>query len=351
MNFYNPVNIIFGCGSRSKLFDFIKNKKIILISSENGFSRINNDSILSKISKNILSQIIIKSNADIDNLKEIKIDNNIDFIVAIGGGSIIDSAKIIKHLNNLNTNLISIPTTSGSGSEVTPYATGWNYKNYKKIGFENLYSNIAIIDPELTYNLPIKYTISSGLDAINQAFESIWNINKTPITEILAIQSIKIGIESLIKLIKEEDIESRKNMSLCSLLSGICISQTKTSICHSISYPLTIKYGISHGIACAFTMPEVFIYNSKHDDRTLLRISKNMLGNNSTLDDMYQYLKYICVCTNVYNDVREKIKSEENLLKMINEMYTISRIKNNICTVTNDDIEVIVKKSFNYITK
>ena len=344
MIFCNPVTIIFGCGSRKQLFDFVESNNSILICSESGFARINNDPMLNRIQNKIAETINVDSATDLDVLKTIKLPSKTQTIVAIGGGSVVDSAKIIKYFNNSQSKLICVPTTAGTGSEVTPYATAWDYKSYQKVGFTDLYADTSIVDPEMTYDLPTEFAIASGLDAINQAFESIWNVNNSVITEPLATRAIQMGLSSIVNL---EDRKNKNNMCLASLLSGLCISQTKTAICHSISYPLTVRYGIPHGIACAFTMAEVFKYNSDRDDGRLLNLSRTLMGNKSINRDLYNLLKNLCQNSKVYDTVRDKMKSENNLLELLSDMYTPERAKNNMNIIRMNDIRDIVIKSWN----
>lgn len=346
MNFYNPVNVIFGNETRSRLFDIISNKKSLLVCSDTGFDRLRKDPILSKIKSASSDKITVDSSADIRLLSKIVISVDVEFIIAIGGGSVIDSAKIIKHLNASSADIIALPTTAGTGSEVTPYATGWDYHNKKKIGFNDLYPSVAIVDPELSWQLPKSVTISSGLDAINQSFESIWNVNSNQITEILAKRSIKLGIDALQTLSKSEDADARHNMCLASLLSGICISQTKTAICHSMSYPLTVRYDVPHGIACAFTMAEVFKFNAEHDDGRLKEVSKIVLEQTATNDDVYEFIKHFCDTLGVYKYVKDSVKTKDNLMNLVDDMYTPERAKNNVRNITIDDIQNIIEKSW-----
>ena len=200
-NYQNPVNISFGCGSRKLLIEGVKNLKKLIVTTKRGRHFIENDPLIFQIIENAEWIDSVKSNPSLEDIQKI-IDTNdyqdIDIIVAFGGGSSIDTAKaiaaglsidprsseiydLIKNPNKLINNsilpIIAIPTTSGTGSEVTPFATLWDFKNSKKLSLNHfkLYPKSAIVDPELTYNLPYNETISTGLDALNQALESLWN--------------------------------------------------------------------------------------------------------------------------------------------------------------------------------
>lgn len=153
-----------------------------------------------------------------------------------------------------------IPTTAGTGAEVTPFATVWDYEAQRKLSLLHpaLYPATAIVDPELTMGLPEDVTLATGLDALNQAFESVWNRNASPYTLRLAGLAIEKGMRALAILGSDlRNADGRSGMAEASLLAGLCISQTRTAICHSISYPLTAHFQLPHGIACAFTMKAV----------------------------------------------------------------------------------------------
>ena len=97
---------------------------------------------------------------------------------------------------------------------------------------------------------------------MNQAFESIWNVNANEFTRPLSRRAIVLSLQGLPAINEvSKNSELREKLALASLFAGLAISQTRTSICHSISYPLTLKYGIEHGMACSFSMLEVFKYN------------------------------------------------------------------------------------------
>jgi alcohol dehydrogenase len=121
-----------------------------------------------------------------------------------------------------------------------------------------LFPATAIVDPELTHGLPAAATLSTSLDALNQAFESVWNRNRSPVTTLMAGRAIGLALQAVPRLHADlNDHEARALIAEASLLAGLCISQTRTAICHSISYPLTAHFGLDHGFACAFTMRAV----------------------------------------------------------------------------------------------
>ena len=227
-------------------------------------------------------------------------DSSLDLIIGLGGGSAMDVAKIASvtisaikrdiHLDDLledstlfsrfkAIDCIQVPTTAGTGSEVTQFATVWDYRSQQKksLSHSSMYAKKAFIDPDFLSQVPLRVAISTGFDALNQAFESIWNLNANELTRMLSRQAAVLSLKSL-AIINESPTNNglRRNLSLSSLYAGLAISQTRTSICHSISYPLTLKYGIEHGMACSFSMLEVFKYLGIYkDDIEYIRLNIN----------------------------------------------------------------------------
>ena len=281
-NYNNPVKIIFGENKFNDIYKIIDNKKYIVLSSKN---------IFEKYSKKLMSlqnpplKVIknINPNPDYSELLSLiddfsNLSKDVDLILAIGGGSVIDSAKTLAAFKNdkkLLTDfvrgakkpkiikpidIIAVPTTSGSSSELTCWATIWDKELCNKLSLSHpyLYPKIALIDPVITLDKPQSLTVSTGLDILSHSMESIWNINANPISANHAIIAAKIVIKNLPKLAKDlQNIELRKNLSLACVHAGLAFSNTKTAISHNISYPITLKYGVQHGVACSFTLPVV----------------------------------------------------------------------------------------------
>lgn len=212
-----------------------------------------------------------------------------DVVLAIGGGSAIDLAKAVVGLSYLSqkpgleltdvveslrqktylnhpvsTPIMAVPTTSGTGSEVTQWATVWDMEGLVKYSVDAtwLVPQKAYIIPELTLTKPDRLTLSTGLDALCQATEAYWAKKSNPLVRVMSTSAIRLIIEALPKVLKEpNNLQYREQMCLGSVYSGLAFSNTRTTACHSISYPLTMKYGIEHGFACIMTMTEVMKLN------------------------------------------------------------------------------------------
>jgi alcohol dehydrogenase class IV len=175
-------------------------------------------------------------------------------IVSIGGGSTIDVGKYVSY--KLNIPHTAIPTTAGTGSEATKFAVF--VKDGQKISLENdkLIPDSFILDAERVVTLPRLYTASSGLDALSQAIESYWSPRATSESRMYAKRAIRLASKNLWQSYQHpQSLVLRERMLKAAHYSGKAINITKTSICHAISYPLTLHYQIPHGIACSHTLP------------------------------------------------------------------------------------------------
>jgi alcohol dehydrogenase class IV len=206
-----------------------------------------------------------------------------DTLLCIGGGSVIDSGKAISLFHhhycekkNFNADevlrllqtkdylktpssipVIAVPTTAGSGSEATRWATIWDMSGKTKYSIEAewLYPEQAWIVPETTLHMPARLTLSTGLDALCQATESYWSKNSNQISREFSLTAISLITQNLPAVLKHpQNLELRHKMCLGSLFSAFAFSNTRTTACHSISYPLTMLFGVEHGFAAAVTL-------------------------------------------------------------------------------------------------
>lgn len=198
----------------------------------------------------------------------------IDFLVALGGGSALDCAKAAgsicftedsvrkyhgtgeampqKHLP-----LIAIPTTAGTGSEVTCVSVLSDKELGKKgpIVSNGFYPSIALIDPELTYTLPPYMTASTGIDVLCHAVEGFWSKGHQPVCDALALHAAKLVFQHLRAVVKEPgNKEGRAKLAEASVIAGLAFTLPKTTSSHACSFPLTNLLHIPHGEACALTL-------------------------------------------------------------------------------------------------
>lgn len=282
--FHNPTQVHFGAGVRDGLANLINGGRVLAVSTARGRRQFAEDPVLGPLAAGLTwvdsvspNPGLVETQAEIERLA----GQEFDAVVAFGGGSAMDAAKALAaalapglatrdlatliaepgtHLTTPLLPIHALPTTSGTGAEVTPFATIWDHANRKKLSLASplLFPATALVDPELTHELPRAVTYSTGLDALNQAFESVWNRNRSPVTMQLAGRAVALALAALPKLHADlGDTAARAQIAEASLLAGLCISQTRTAICHSISYPLTAHFDLPHGLACGFTMGAV----------------------------------------------------------------------------------------------
>ena len=211
-------------------------------------------------------------------------ENDIEFVVALGGGSALDCAKASatmcfregesvrtyhgtgvpmpqKHLP-----LIAVPTTAGTGSEVTCVSVLSDHANGKKapIVSEGFYPAAAIIDPELTYTMPPQVTAGTGIDVLSHAIEGYWSKGHQPICDVLAMHAAEMVFKYVYRAYrKPDDEEAREKMCEASLIAGLAFTLPKTTSSHACSFPLTNIYHIPHGEACGLTLDYFIRINAK----------------------------------------------------------------------------------------
>ena len=192
-------------------------------------------------------------------------NNKCDCIIAIGGGSSIDTAKSIKFYNKIDLPLMAVPTTSGTGSEATHFSV--LYKNGKKhsVADRRLLPNYVILQPDVLKTLPLYQKKCTMLDALCQAIESWWSKKATAESIMYSKKAIKLILSNMDGYL-ENDGNCNKNMLTASNLAGKAINITTTTAPHAMSYKLTSMYNIPHGHAVALCLPKVWRFIENHDD-------------------------------------------------------------------------------------
>ena len=210
--------------------------------------------------------------------------SNCDIVIAIGGGSVIDSAKIIRLLSKQGGKpsdydctkctimaihemlppQISIPTTSGTGSEVSIVAMITSGKEKITILGYPLISTIALVDPELTMSCPPKLTAYCGMDALTHAIEAFISLRVNPVADMFSMQAIALIYQNLKKACHDgKDVIGRINMSLASMLAGMAFNQKSVGLVHACSHQLSAQCNLAHGLANAIMLPHVLRENKR----------------------------------------------------------------------------------------
>ncbi|MSP74602.1 MAG: iron-containing alcohol dehydrogenase [Rhodospirillaceae bacterium] len=283
----NPVDVKFGAGVFDTLGTLLAGRAYCLVTYDDA----NGGGIFAELARRVTAMagapaITVRNigpNPDFIGLAEscrtyASAARPVEAIVALGGGSVMDAAKVLAaasgdfgrvrhHLETGKggeqlgrTPIIAVPTTAGTGSEVTSWATAWDTGAMKKysLAHETLYPEAALVDPLLTVGLPRAVTISTGLDALSHALESIWNVNANPVSGALAEVAAREVLDALPLLADDLGSEAlRTRLARASLFAGLAFSNTRTALAHALSYHLTLHHGVPHGIACSFSLPMV----------------------------------------------------------------------------------------------
>ena len=274
---------------------------------------------IAKIFRNIIIYDSVNPNPELESLQSIKVElkGRYDVVIALGGGSVLDSAKFFALQNEIVANngsleivgeakampLFACPSTAGTGSELTQWATIWDSKANVKYSLSHkcLYPQIAFYDITLLLSLPLNLSIHTTLDSLSHAVESIWNKNANPISTQYAKAAIELILENLPllyemltsldskdctlntadsrKSTQETTQNLRRNLALACMHAALSFSNTQTALAHAISYPITMRFGVPHGLACSFTLPILLDCISDKNADSILRPYKQRIKN------------------------------------------------------------------------
>lgn len=292
---------------------------------------------------------------------------NYDLVIGIGGGSVLDSTKIISILAKyeldlrsvVGTNLVPepglpfflVPTTSGTGSEVTWNAIFTDEKDHVKKGIVSPYllPKLSIVDPELTYTMPPSVTAATGMDALVHAIESYTSTRTDEINKAVALQAIKLINKSLRKAVYNgNDRVARANMSYGSLLAGISLANAGVGAVHALAYPLGGKFKVTHGVANSVLLPYVMEFNVISDLDAFCEIAEALqipttnLTKRQIADEFVSYLKQFVKDIGIPTSMDVFGVTKEDIPKMAEEASKIDRLlSNNPRKLSLKDIEEI----------
>ena len=273
-------------------------------------------------------------------------------IIAIGGGSVLDMGKLLHYFGRTGSNprtffrqkhmpqiipsergLIAIPTTAGTGSESTQFATLYIDKNKYSLDTIFILPDLAIVDPKLTMSLPAIITAESGMDALTQAVESYWNIHATTKSQKIAADAMRSIYPNLRQAVRDPSLLVRKKMALGANLAGRVINITRTTVCHAISYPMTSWFNVRHGQAVSLSVPAMMAFNS--------HVSQNDVLDPRGVEYVQKTLQDICRILG-----HESISSFQagwfSLMRDIGLKTTLADLN-----IQRSDWQIIIKHGFN----
>lgn len=288
-NFKIPVDIHFGSGCVKQLGELAVGRQTVLVTDAglrglDFVKGIEQQLTLAAVFSDVSPNPTV---ANVDALAAVLRDTQAQTVVALGGGSVMDCAKAAcclaktdepsvrafhtegKKFDGERISLIAVPTTAGTGSEVTPFAVLDDTEKGVKgpIASDLFYPSAAIIDPQLTVSLPKHITAATGLDALSHAMEGYWSKNHQPTCDLLAKEAARLIFENLPKVYENpSDLDARGAMSYAALLAGMAFQLPKNAMVHACSFPLSSRYHLPHGVACAFTLEFALQLNSSARD-------------------------------------------------------------------------------------
>ncbi len=289
--FYLPSKVLFQAGISkdfSNELSELKLKRILFLTDSYWVNQSQTQAILDGLKNAGIEQVEIYS--DIPPNSEVKIVKKVaeigskmsaDAIIALGGGSVLDTAKasniLLTHGGDLLNDysgaqtipsplkpLIAIPTTSGTGSEVTKAAVILDEENSAKLSFVDryLYPTIAILDPELTLSMPPKLTAMTGMDALTHAIEAYTSLEQNAFAQALSLRAIELIYQNLQKAVEEgSNLEARAAMMVASNLAGVAFDHSMVGVVHSMSHAVGAISHVPHGLANSILLPYGMEYN------------------------------------------------------------------------------------------
>lgn len=307
-----------------------------------------------------------RSNPEVEDLYQLYLETEkegFDLIIAIGGGSVLDVGKSLcclydseitdiamlrqkireKDLKKGKCIWIGVPTTAGTGSEVTCWATIWDSKENSKLSLEHQknYAYASFVDPQFAETMPVSLAVSSALDAAAHATEAYWAKAANLVSGGLACQAITQIMQHITELAEEQKVHmAHDHMAKGSMLAGMAFSNTKTTACHSISYPLTMHYHIPHGVAVGMLLTQVMNKNRPYvKDFKRLLVAYGV----ESVEELDKKIKDIFDMAGISYRLRDWKVRKEDLSMLACQSSTKGRIDNNPAELSKEDILEILE--------
>lgn len=271
-------------------------------------------------------------------------------VLAVGGGSAIDMAKLVTFFGSTRLDpatwldqppehvdgvlpLIAVPTTAGSGSQATHFAVMYVDRTKHSVAHPGMLPVLAVVDPLLTASSPAYLAATAGMDALSQAVESYWSIHSTETSRGLAARGLLRLVPNLRGVVRAPDASNLEAVAMGAHFAGQAINLTKTTAPHAISYPLTSYFGIPHGHAVALTLSSILRYNAG--------------GDASEVQDPrgQQYLQATLAELAILLGAQDVDRAAERLETLMTEIGLERRLSA-LGLVTDDDLETILEHGF-----
>lgn len=371
-NYYNPVRTLQGFQSLNQLpammGDLVSDEKCVLLLVWN--KCVLEVKAFQEITAIYGDRLIVREFEtpilEIDQVFELYQEvktSNIGLVLGAGGGSVLDLAKALcciydkklSSLEDLRTLLeegiygnpafswIGIPTTAGTGNEVSCTANIWDCKNdikYAMVAEQN-YAAVASIDPELVKTMPIGLEVSAAMDALAHAAESYWALNTNAVSRGLALSSISLIMEHIGDLLVEEKKqEAREYISQGSLMAGLAFSNTGATACNSISYALMMHYRIPHGVAVGLLLAPVLEVNLSKVENLDALMGAFGVKNSS---ELHQKILNLLKAAGYHRKVRHWGGKEEDIPTLVEQSILEGCVENNPVDLTPELVQAIIE--------
>jgi len=282
MTIYFPGKLVFGNGVLAGLKEEVLRlapRRVFIVTIEPLVEKLKG--IWGELETRVYTGIVAEPGYDdLNRVMEVAEPFDPDVVVGIGGGSVLDVAKMVAAqlgnqqaldewvgiglLKGRSRKLICVPTTSGTGSEVSPNAILVDNRDNQKKGFISPYlvPDVVYVDPLLTVSVPPAVTAATGLDALTHCLEAYTNKFAQPFIDMYAFEGMRLIAANLVRAVKQgDDVEARSQVAMGSLLGGFCLGPVNTAAVHALSYPLGSSYHLPHGLSNALLLPYVMEYN------------------------------------------------------------------------------------------
>lgn len=382
--FHAPTRITFGADTAGSVGELVKElggTKTFIVTDANLIKAGLLDNILAAFKEDGHREPVIFSDVPADSdvpcvkqAAKLAMESKCDCVVAVGGGSVIDTAKVVniclsyggdlldyQGLNNLPTRLcplVCIPTTAGTGSEVSLVAMIKDHAEGKKLLFGSrfLAPDAAILDPELLLSLPAKLTAGTGLDALTHCLEALAAVStSSALTDSLSVEAMKMIFANLERAtVNGANLEARSNMLVASTMAGLSFTNAGVGIVHAMAHATGGKYGTHHGITNAVFLPHGLNFNCdavawKYAYAArLLGISKSTDDNQGAGELIQAVIGLIerCGLPSRLRDLGVPEFSESDLEELAEQAITDPAIMFNPREASTEDIISIYKRAY-----
>ncbi len=307
---------------------------------------------------------------------ELARQNASDIVIGMGGGSVIDTAKAIaalltnsgditdylevigrgKSLSRPSAPCIAIPTTAGTGAEVTKNAVLTSQEHKVKVSLRSptMLPDLAIVDPELTYSMPPSLTASTGLDALTQVLEPFVSVKSNPLTDAICIEGLKRAARSLHRAFKDgSDTRAREDMAIVSLFGGLTLANSKLGAVHGIAGPMGGMFPVPHGVICARLLPFVVEVNvralKRHNSQQYLlrydQVAQVLTGkSNAKAEEGIARIHDLCDALDIPG-LSDFGITEDHFPDLITSSKKASSMKGNPVNLTDEELTEILQKA------